>query len=85
MEDTVTNNEIELDTCGSECPIPVLKARKLSQTLKHGDIVKVLATDPLAEIDFQHYCEQSKFDYLGCQKVKEKYVIKYKFLKKLTK
>ena len=82
MEDTVENNEIELDTSGSECPIPVLKARKLSQTLKHGDIVKVLATDPLAEIDFQHYCEQSKFDYLGCQKIKEKYIIKYKFLTK---
>ena len=82
MEDTVAKNEIELDTCGTECPIPVLKARKLSQTLKHGDIVKVLATDPLAEIDFQHYCEQSKFDYLGCQKIKEKYIIKYKFLTK---
>ena len=82
MEDTVENNEIELDTCGAECPIPVLKARKLSQSLKHGDIVKVLATDPLAEIDFQHYCEQSKFDYLGCQKIKEIYIIKYKFLSK---
>ena len=80
MKDTVENNEIVLDTSGTECPIPVLKARKLSQTLKHGDIVKVLATDPLAEIDFQHYCEQSKFDYLGCQKIKEKYIIKYKFL-----
>ena len=82
MEDTVENNEIELDTSGSECPIPVLKARKLSQTLKHGDIVKVLATDPLAEIDFQHYCEQSKFEYLSCHKIKGKYVIKYKFFNK---
>ena len=80
MEDTVENKEIELDTCGAECHIPVLKARKLSQTLKHGDVVKVLATDPLAKIDFQHYCEQSKFDYLGCQKIKKKYIIKYKFL-----
>ncbi len=82
MEDTVENNEIELDTSGSECPIPVLKARKLSQTLKHGDIVKVLTTDPLAEIDFKHYCEQSRFKYLGCQKIKGKYIIKYKFFSK---
>ena len=80
MKYAVENKEIVLDTSGTECPIPVLKARKLSQTLKHGDVVKVLATDPLAEIDFQHYCEQSKFYYMGCQKIKEKYIIKYKFL-----
>ena len=85
MKDAVENNEIKLDTCGTECPIPVLRARKLSQTLKHGDIVKVLATDPLAEIDFQYYCEQSKFNYIGCQKIENIYIIKYKFLKKLTK
>ena len=77
MEDTVENNEIELDTCGAECPIPVLKARKLSQTLKHGDIVKVIATDPLAEADFIHYCEQSNYQYLGCSKANQKIFIKF--------
>ena len=84
MKDSVENDEIVLDTSGTECPIPVLKARKLSQTLKDGDIVKVIATDPLAEIDFQHYCEQSKFNYISCKKIKEKYIIKYKFLKKIN-
>ena len=33
MKEEVENNEIELDTSGTECPIPVLKARKLSQSL----------------------------------------------------
>ena len=27
-------NEVELDTSGTECPIPVLKARKLSKKIK---------------------------------------------------
>ena len=79
MKDAVENNEIELDTCGTECPIPVLRARKLSQTLKHGNIVKVIATDPLAEADFKHYCEQSNYQYLGCKKEKEKLCIRYIF------
>ena len=39
MKDAVENEEIVLDTSGTECPIPVLKARKLSQSLKKGDIV----------------------------------------------
>ena len=68
MKDAFENEEIVLDTSGTECPIPVLKARKLSQSLKKGDLVKVVATDPLAEADFIHYCEQSNYQYLGCSK-----------------
>ena len=78
MKDSVENNEIELDTSGTECPIPVLKARKLSQSLTEGNIVKVIATDPLAEEDFKHYCEQSGYEYIGCYKEKEKLYIRYK-------
>ena len=77
MKDAAENNEIVLDTSGTECPIPVLKARKLSQTLTHGNIVKVIATDPLAEGDFKHYCEQSNYQYLGCTREKEKFFIRY--------
>ena len=77
MKDAVENKEIILDTSGTECPIPVLKARKLSQSLNHGDIVKVIATDPLAEADFEHYCEQSNYQYLGCSKKKEKIFIRF--------
>ena len=77
MKDAVENKEIVLDTSGTECPIPVLKARKLSQSLNHGDIVKVIATDPLAEADFMHYCEQSNYQYLGCSKKKEKIYIRF--------
>ena len=82
MKDAVENNEIILDTSGTECPIPVLKARKLSQDLKDGNIVKVIATDPLAEADFKHYCEQSNYVYIDCKNEKDKFIIRYKFKKK---
>ncbi len=81
MKYKVENNEIILDTSGSECPIPVLKARKLSQKLKDGDIVKVICTDPLAEADFKHYCEQSKYDFLDCKIQNEILFIRFKFNK----
>ncbi len=81
MKEEVENNEIELDTSGTECPIPVLKARKLSQSLSEGNIVKVIATDPLAEEDFKHYCEQSGYEYLDCNKEKEKLYIRYKIIR----
>ena len=81
MKHKVENSEIEIDARGLECPIPVLKARKLSRNLSNGSIVKVICTDPLAEMDFKHYCEQAKFTYLGCTKIDGIYLIKYKFLK----
>ena len=57
----------------------VLKARKLAQHLKNGDIVKVVATDPLAKPDFEHYCAQSGFDFLESYNEGEKLIIRYKF------
>ncbi len=81
MKKKVKYNEIELDAIGLECPIPVLKARKLSQKLKDGDIVKVICTDPLAEMDFKHYCEQSGFGFINCVKNNNNYIIKYKYIK----
>ena len=82
MKDSVENDEIILDTSGTECPIPVLKARKLATELKKDIIIKVIATDPLAEADFQHYCSQSGFKFLSCIKDKDKILIKYRFIKK---
>ena len=79
MNDIDERNEITLDTSGTECPIPVLKARKLASELKKDVIIKIIATDPLAEPDFEHYCSQSKFEYLGCYKEINKIIIKYKF------
>ena len=83
MKDLVENYEIVLDTSGTECPIPVLKARKLASELTEDVVIKVIATDPLAEADFEHYCEQSKFEYLSCTKKNGKIVIRYKFKKNL--
>ena len=79
MIDSVENDEIVLDTSGTECPIPVLKARKLAQELKNGNVIKVIATDPLATADFEHYCSQSGFEFLECYNEGEKVIIKYKF------
>ena len=78
MKDAVENNEIELDTSGTECPIPVLKARKLSQKLSKGTIIKIIATDPLAEADFRHYCEQAKYEFIDIKKEENTIYIKFR-------
>ena len=64
MKDSVENEELVLDTSGTECPIPVLKARKLASELRKDTIIKVIATDPLAEADFEHYCDPVSYTHL---------------------
>ena len=49
----------ELDTCGLLCPLPVLKARKRLISLSSGDVLRVLADDPAAWIDFPLFCKEN--------------------------
>lgn len=48
-----------LDARGLNCPLPVLKARKAIKAVSSGDCLTVLATDPAAYIDFQHFCDSA--------------------------
>ncbi len=45
----------ELDVRGLLCPLPVLKARKLLKSVPPGGVLRVLATDPGAPKDFEHF------------------------------
>jgi tRNA 2-thiouridine synthesizing protein A len=49
--------EYELDTRGLLCPLPVLKARKRLKSLKSGQILRLIATDPASVIDVPHFCD----------------------------
>ena len=49
----------EIDVRGLQCPLPVLKARKRLLSIKHGETLRILATDPATAIDFPHYCAES--------------------------
>jgi tRNA 2-thiouridine synthesizing protein A len=45
-----------LDATGLLCPLPVLKARRALRDVPAGGILEVLATDPGAAKDFEHFC-----------------------------
>jgi tRNA 2-thiouridine synthesizing protein A len=54
-----------LDVKGLLCPLPVLKARKALSSMKTGEILKVVATDPAAVIDIPHFCQESGHGLAG--------------------
>ena len=45
--------DTELDVKGLNCPMPLLKAKKALNDMEAGMILRVLATDPGSERDFE--------------------------------
>jgi tRNA 2-thiouridine synthesizing protein A len=44
-----------LDVRGLECPIPVLRASQQLRRMAPGEVLEVLATDPVAPLDFDAF------------------------------
>jgi TusA-related sulfurtransferase len=51
--------DIELDTCGLNCPLPILKAKKSLTAMQSGQVLKVMSTDPGAQRDFEAFAKQT--------------------------
>jgi tRNA 2-thiouridine synthesizing protein A len=64
----------ELDTCGLNCPLPILKAKKALADMSSGQVLKVLATDPGSMRDFQAFARQTGHELLGQETVGEQLI-----------
>jgi TusA-related sulfurtransferase len=53
------NIDIELDTRGLNCPLPILKAKKSLSTMQSGQVLKVVSTDSGSNRDFAAFCRQT--------------------------
>lgn len=59
------NFDEELDVRGLVCPLPILRTKKQLVNMKSGKILKIVATDPGAVIDFQVFAEQTGHQLLN--------------------
>ena len=55
-----------LDAIGLLCPLPVLKARRALGDVPAGGVLEVLADDPGAPKDFEHFCKTA-----GCTLIEQ--------------
>ena len=56
---------IELDTCGLNCPLPLLKAKQALNAMHSGEQLQVTATDQGSWRDFRVFSEQSGHQLLA--------------------
>ncbi|MBI5612886.1 MAG: sulfurtransferase TusA family protein [Gammaproteobacteria bacterium] len=54
----------ELDARGLNCPLPILRTKKMLNDMSGGQTLRVVATDPGAVKDFQAFSKQTGNDLL---------------------
>ncbi len=57
-------HDAEVDARGLICPLPVLRARKRLLAMRAGEVLRLLADDPVAVIDVPHFCAQAGHEVL---------------------
>ncbi len=55
----MTEFKLEVDASGLNCPLPLLRLKKALMEVQSGDVVKIIATDPAAHLDFGVYVDQA--------------------------
>ena len=68
------NHDIEIDTRGLNCPLPILKAKKALSSMATGQVLKVVATDPGSTRDFVAFAKQTGNELLEQQTVGEEFI-----------
>ena len=61
------NIDIELDTRGLNCPLPILKAKKARATMQRGQLLRGVSTDAGSARDFQAFAKQTGNDLMDQQ------------------
>lgn len=56
--------DIEVDASGLQCPLPLLRLKKAMMELESGQVVKIIATDPAAHLDFGVFMDQAGHEAL---------------------
>jgi tRNA 2-thiouridine synthesizing protein A len=56
-----------LDAKGLNCPLPVLRTKVMLNRMQPGEVLRVLATDPHAVIDFKAYCARTGHEVLAIE------------------
>jgi len=65
----------ELDTCGLNCPLPILKAKKSLANMNPGQVLKVMSTDPGALRDFEAFARLTGNELLAQETEGERFLI----------
>jgi tRNA 2-thiouridine synthesizing protein A len=64
----------ELDACGLNCPLPILRAKKTLGRMSSGEVLRIVATDPGSVKDFEAFSKQTHNQLLSSSEEGGKFI-----------
>lgn len=77
--------DVQLDTLGLFCPMPIIKTSKKIKELSIGQVLEVVSDDEGIKKDMPAWCETTGHEFLGLEEEKNGNSIHYKTYVKKTK
>lgn len=68
------NFDKDLDVRGLNCPLPILRSKKSLADMASGQVLRVIATDPGAVIDFQVFSDQTGNSLLSLSEINKEFI-----------
>ena len=59
MADSERPYDLEVDARHLNCPLPILRTKKALSQLQSGQVLKIMATDPGSQRDFEAFARQT--------------------------
>ncbi len=69
----MTDYNEKFDATGLNCPLPILRSKKILAALSSGDILYVICTDTGSVKDFDSFCKQSGNKLLESSEIDDKF------------
>lgn len=69
------NFDVELDTQGLQCPVPIVKTAKKMKELAVGQILKIISTDEGIKEDMPAWCKSTGNEFVGLEEAGEVYTV----------
>ncbi len=66
--------DIELDTLGLQCPVPIVKTAKKMKELQIGQILMVISDDEGIKEDMPAWCKSTGNEFLGLEEENGKFI-----------
>ena len=63
------NVDVEIDTKGMYCPMPIVKLKKATKTMESGQVIKLLATDPGSKNDIPAWARKTGSQILDSSEI----------------
>ena len=63
----------KFDATGLNCPLPILRSKKVLTSMNSGDVLYVISTDSGSVKDFDTFCKQTGHELLESSEAEGKY------------